>query len=48
MSGYKKNKNFQRNQPLYLHRLNINFGVGFRDYEESDSDHSSGFVINRN
>jgi len=28
-----------------LHRLNNNFGVGFRDHEESDSDHSSGFVI---
>jgi len=21
------------------------FGVGFRDYEESDRDHSSGFVV---
>ena len=28
-----------------LARLNINFGVGFRDYEESDRDHNYGFVV---
>ena len=45
MSGYKNYKNFQWNQPLYLHGLNNNYGVGFRDHEESDSDHNSGFVM---
>ena len=41
----KKFQKFQRNQPLYLHRLNINFGVGFRDHEESDRDNSFSFAV---
>ena len=42
---YEKNyKNFQRNQPLYMQGLNVNYGVGFRDYEDSDTDLGSGFV----
>ena len=45
MSGYKNYKNFQRNQPLYLHGLDNNSGVGFRDHEESDSDHNFRFVV---
>ena len=45
-TGLEKNyKNFQRNQPLYLHGLNYRFVLGLRDHEESDSDHNSGFVV---
>ena len=36
---------FQWNQPLYLHGLNINFGVGFRDHEKTFSDRGSGLVV---
>ena len=38
-------KNFQWNQPLYLHGLNVNFGVGFRDHEESDTDFIGWIVV---
>ena len=38
MSGYKNYKNFQWNQPLYLHGLDNNSGVGFRDHEKTFSD----------
>ena len=43
----KNYKNFQWNQPLYLHGLNVNFGVGFRDHEETFRDLGSGFVVKR-
>ena len=33
-------KIFQRNQSLYMQRLNVNYGVGFGD-EERDIDHGS-------
>ena len=36
----KNFKNFQRNQSLYMQRLNVNYGVGFGD-EERDIDYSS-------
>ena len=40
-------KIFQRNQPLYMQRLNINYGVGFGD-EERDIDHSSSNFLTLN
>ena len=34
-----------KNSHWFQHWLNNNFGVGFRDHEESDRDHSSGVVM---
>ena len=41
----KNFKNFQRNQTLYLQRLSVNYGVGFRNHEKSFRDRSSGCAL---
>ena len=33
LNRFKNFKNFQRNQLLYMQRLNENYGVGFKEYE---------------
>ena len=41
----KNFKNFQRNQTLYLQRLSVNYGVGFRDHEKAFRDLGSGCAL---